>query len=493
MDKLTKIPALTLLVALSLSTIAAYYSIVGLTAIFAGAVIPVIIMGSILEVAKITTTVWLRTYWKQCGWLLKTYLVPAVIVLAFITSLGIFGFLSKAHIDQGVPSGDVAAKVALIDENIKTQRENIKANRDALSQLDAQVNNVMNKGDSEKSAVRSVQIRRQQVPERAKLQREIENYNKSIASLNQERAPIASQLRKVEAEVGPLKYIAAMIYGDNPDATILEKSVRWVIILIVLVFDPLAIALILAANQSKKWELEAQVPVIAELIFAAEKETLAEPIVITAEEPMPEFAEHEKFDFASHPYLFVKDTGFVTQTPEPQVKPEPDVLDTKTPWPTDWDAEAEPVADVITEPDAIPELITDVTTEHVTVPAEEYTELPGGYVDYRGKHMHIDVLKGMRPDLFTAKKQNTTPFGTRFPATAYTDGSVIRVDVYPHRIYRYNGAKWVAVTTDEAAGYTFGTPYIKYLVGKLDAGEYDISLVTASEKRQIEEYLTTTT
>ena len=97
---------LTLLVALALSTVAAYYSIIGLTAIFAGAVIPVIIMGSILEVGKITTTVWLRKYWKRCGWLLKLYLVPAVVALAVLTSMGIFGFLSKAHTETGLVSGD---------------------------------------------------------------------------------------------------------------------------------------------------------------------------------------------------------------------------------------------------------------------------------------------------------------------------------------------------------------------------------------------------
>ena len=103
---------ITLLVALSLSSVAAWYSIIGLTAIFAGAVIPVIIMGGILEIGKITTTVWLRKYWHRAGWLLKLYLVPAVIALALLTSMGIFGFLSKAHMDQGITSGDVQAKLS---------------------------------------------------------------------------------------------------------------------------------------------------------------------------------------------------------------------------------------------------------------------------------------------------------------------------------------------------------------------------------------------
>lgn len=243
-----------LFVALTLSTIAAWYSIIGLTAIFAGAVVPIIIMGSALELAKITTTVWLRKYWHHCGLLYKMYLVPAVVVLALLTSMGIFGFLSKAHLDQNVGSGDVQAKVSLLDEKIATQRENIKASKAALAQMDAQVNDIMTKGDSERAVERSVVIRKQQQKERANLLKDIEIANQEIQKLNEERAPIASELRKVEAEVGPIKYIAALIYGDTADHNTLEAAVRWVIILLVIVFDPLAIMLVLAANQSKDWD-----------------------------------------------------------------------------------------------------------------------------------------------------------------------------------------------------------------------------------------------
>jgi hypothetical protein len=119
--------------------------------------------------------------------------------------------------------------------------------------MDTQVNDIMSKGDSERSVERSVQIRRQQQGERAKLLKEIEQSQKVIQTLNEERAPLAAENRKIEAEVGPIKYIAALIYGDNPDANLLEKAVRWVIILIVLVFDPLALVLILAADQTFEW------------------------------------------------------------------------------------------------------------------------------------------------------------------------------------------------------------------------------------------------
>jgi hypothetical protein len=247
---------LTLLVALSLSSVAAWYSIIGLTAIFAGAVIPVIIMGGILEIGKITTTVWLRKYWHRAGWLLKLYLVPAVIALALLTSMGIFGFLSKAHMEHGISTGDSQAKLSLYDEKIKTQRDNIELARKALTQMDNQVDQRLSRGDSENSAERAVQIRRQQAGERTKLQKEIGDAQKEIAKLNEERAPIAADNRKIEAEVGPIKYIAALIYGDNADNNMLEAAVRWVIILLVIVFDPLAIALVLAANASRDWDKE---------------------------------------------------------------------------------------------------------------------------------------------------------------------------------------------------------------------------------------------
>ena len=240
----------TLLVALSLSAIAAWYSISGLTAIFAGAVIPIIIMGSILELSKIVTTVWLKLYWERVSFLLKLYLIPAVLALALMTSMGIFGFLSKAHSDQSLVSGDVAAKIAVYDEKIKTEKENIEANRKALKQMDEGVDQVLGRSTDEKGADKAVALRRSQQKERTRLQNEISQSQKSIAELNDARAPIAAEVRKVEAEVGPIKYIAAFLYGSNPDASLLEKAVTWVTILIVIVLDPMAVILLLASQYS---------------------------------------------------------------------------------------------------------------------------------------------------------------------------------------------------------------------------------------------------
>lgn len=240
---------LALISGLSISAVAVYYSVVGLTAIFAAAVVPIVVMGATLEISKLIATVWLKQNWDIAPKSIKLYLLTAIGVLMLITSMGIFGFLSKAHLDQNVPTGEISAKVAIIDEKIKTERDNIDTAKKALQQMDAQVDQMLGRTTDDRGANRAVQIRKQQAKERKSLQADIANSQKIIAKLNEERAPIASELRKVEAEVGPIKYIAAFFY-ESTDPTILEKAVTWVIITLIVVFDPLAVILLLASQIS---------------------------------------------------------------------------------------------------------------------------------------------------------------------------------------------------------------------------------------------------
>ena len=240
--------------ALALSACAAFYSIMGLVAIFAAAVIPIFIMGSLLEASKLVVASWLYRNWREVPVLLKTYFTVALIILMMLTSMGIFGYLSKAHLDQAVPTGDVAAKLALIDEKIKTEKENINASRKELSQLDAQVDQTISRTTEASGAERAIAIRRGQQKDRARILADIGAGQAKVAKLNEERAPIASEVRKVEAEVGPIKYIAALIYDQSASEEILEKAVRIVIMMIVLVFDPLAVLMLIAANWQKQQE-----------------------------------------------------------------------------------------------------------------------------------------------------------------------------------------------------------------------------------------------
>ena len=538
---------LTLLVALTLSAIAAWYSIIGLTTIFAGAVVPVIIMGSALELAKITATVWLRKYWHRAGLLLKLYLVPAVMAIALITSMGIFGFLSKAHMDQGVTSGDVQSKIAIYDEKIKTEKENIEANRKALKQMDEGVDQVLGRSTDEKGADKAVAMRKSQQKERTRLQTEILQSQKSIAELNDARAPIAAEVRKVEAEVGPIKYIAALLYGDDPDQNILERAVRWVIILLVIVFDPLALMLVLAANASKDWDNE---ETVEEKIS---EDSYKKPWPDSDYEPddgpltddqITQIKEQiaKEFDIKDHPYLFtprgshtplgVEPVGPLVYKPEPSdtalapcdkcgtplinapgIGPfcpnkecgvfdntngvEPIEIKYISPKPIFDDApnfEGIKVDGewVQTGPDfKMPKIeLPDQITAN-TIP---YQELDGGYVMFDGKHMHKDVLLGMRPDMFKLVtdlgRETKTSFGTTFPVIASKGDTFVRVDSLPNKVYKFDGTRWIVINKEQSTSYLYDQEYIKYLVQKIESGEYDIELLSESERQQIEEYLT---
>ena len=487
--KIFSFPTLTLIVALTLSAIAAWYSILGLTAIFAAAVIPIIIMGGSLEVAKVVTTVWLHRYWDRAGWVLKMYLIPAVIALAFLTSMGIFGFLSKAHSDQELVSGDVGAKVAVYDEKIKTARDNIEANRKALQQMDAQVDQLLGRTTDDVGANRAVQVRRQQRAERNRLQNEIAADQEVISKLNEEAAPVRAQIRKVEAEVGPIKYIAALIYGDQvqDDTTTLEKAVRWVIILIVFVFDPLALSLVIAAQHSYRW--------LDDDLRNRNKKDEDNPKEEEAE--VEKFLE-ENFDdiLNSTEYVEPKEAdNDVTEPIQPNTIPSDDVVREDVPeTPT---PDAAPSGDSVEqvqaressnreEPTAVTPVI--VKTEGVTLQESE-----GGYVQLDGKSISKEALKGIRPDLFLqvdTGNQSSTNFGTNFPKFSKKGDIFVRVDTLPNRVYKFSGSKWIEINKEQTDSYLHDEEYIKYLISKIDSGEYDIELLAENEKIQIEEYLT---
>jgi hypothetical protein len=340
---------LALFSGLFLSLVAEYYSILGLTSIFSAAVIPVVIMGIALGLGKISATLWLKQNWNIAPWSMRAYLFTAIMVLMIVTSMGIFGFLSKAHSDQSLVSGDVMARIAVYDEKIKTSKDNIDVNRKALKQMDEAVDQVMARSSSETGADKAVNIRRSQQKERARLQSEIQAEQKTINALSEERAPIAAEVRKVEAEVGPIKYIAAFVYGET-DQTILEKAVTWVIIILIVVFDPLAVILLLSSQISfqnfRERRQEDHPPYyVADVGEKPTAEELAEgddiveeqPTVTKSQDPHPpgwmfsdtiaRDTEKEKSILAQHPYLLEPFVSF--KDLEPMVY-KPEVASTST-------------------------------------------------------------------------------------------------------------------------------------------------------------------
>jgi predicted Holliday junction resolvase-like endonuclease len=213
---------LTLLSALLLSGIAAYYSVIGLAAIFTGAFWPIVFMGSVLEMSKLVTTSWLYRNWKTCPFLLKTYLTTAVVILMLITSMGIFGFLSKSHIDSTLDAGANSVEIKTLSQQEKIAKERL----DYL-------------------------LARAKDPSTAsnKLDKQIQETQKELKEISNKKLPLLREENKLIAEVGPIKYVGEMVYGSEDDNAI-DKAVRLVIMLIMVVFDPLAVLLLIAANMS---------------------------------------------------------------------------------------------------------------------------------------------------------------------------------------------------------------------------------------------------
>ena len=236
-----------LLTALGISAVAGYFSIIGLTLIFSAAFWPIVTMGAVLELGKLVTASFIYRMWDKVNWLLRTYFVLSVIILSAITSLGIFGYLSKAHIENSAKLSPLVEKEMIYDEKIKTLKETIETNRKSLLQLDAAVDQVMARSADERGAERSNQIRKAQQKERTRASDEIIRSQKEIQSLTEEKSPISLEIKKAASELGPIKYVAELFYGQNDTETI-DKAVRMVIVILVFVFDPLAILLVVAAN-----------------------------------------------------------------------------------------------------------------------------------------------------------------------------------------------------------------------------------------------------
>lgn len=238
---------MALIMGLVLSAVAGYFSVVGIATIFAGAFWSVIIMAGSLEVSKIVAASWIYRNWSIAPWLMRIYMTIAVVVLVFITSMGIFGYLSKAHVDQVIlQGGNNGIRIETIESQIKRQEDTINDGKLVLSQLDDAVS-ILQQYDRIRGPEGAIAVRGSQQEERQSINKKIDAAYDEIQILQAELLPLRKQAIELEAEIGPLKYIAELIYGD--DATdYFDTAVRWIIILLVVVFDPLAICLLLAGN-----------------------------------------------------------------------------------------------------------------------------------------------------------------------------------------------------------------------------------------------------
>ena len=624
---------LTLITALTISGVAIFYSVSGLAAIFSAAVIPIIIMGGVLEVSKLVTAVWLHRYWGIATWWLKTYLSIAVLVLMLITSIGIFGFLSKAHDTASGNATEAIATVTRIDGQIAreenrieilenritgtssgtgfdvtssiTQQETIRDGswdrvqddidyaqgqidrlRDQLAVLDRAVNDLRNRGvevietdaggtfrraetetidyvaqadtlyeqqkeqrdsidediDDQQSNIDSYRLQAQNTinSANAEINRlrqqstssqdddldQIDEWNlqidgiyNTIDGLKDEKFESEQAVRLVESEVGPIRYIAEFFTGtEDADANLLESAVSWLIMVIIFVFDPLAVLLLIASQytfeQRKKENpslekpeppedpdpqplggfegfdtvpfgmddnIEKDYELMKEDIDSTELEsgfdfTKIQPSIDEVRNAFNEWEESQKLlDAAS-----VEKNQVVEPVPEP-ISKDPTFLrqieETKQ-------AFKEYYGD---NPQDTPDENLSQGVTYQKVEDSEYLVGPDGSI-------HQNALKMAHPELFLAKdsegRQASTNFGTIFPSIAMKGDIFVRVDQMPNRVYKFEGKSWIEIDKATTDSYTFDEEYIEYIISQIKSGEYDIDLLSDSERIQVETYLT---
>ena len=341
---------ITLLSGLSISAVAVYYSVVGLTAIFAAAVIPIVIMGVTLEISKLVATVWLKQNWKTSPLSLKLYLIPAILVLMFITSMGIFGFLSKAHLEQTTPTSNNIAKIERIDLQINREQRQIKDAEKVIAQLDETVQVLMD-NDRIRGPDGAVAVRRSQQEERTVLNQTIDEHQKNIDSLEDQKFELNSAVRDLKLEVGPIRYIAEFFYGTSDEA-ILEKAVVWVIIVLISVFDPLAVILLLASQHS----FQQMKPVVKEVETPLEMPLVSEDVpVATASPNIIDLSTIDPVDFWNK--MIKAAEGKVTEHGGIQMPPQPyiwkNTMYPPKPDETETSSQSDPITDLTTSTDYV--------------------------------------------------------------------------------------------------------------------------------------------
>jgi hypothetical protein len=382
----------------------------------------------------------------------------------------------------------------------------------------------LGRSTSETGADKAVAIRRGQQKERTRIAQDIEAEQKKVNQLMENRAPIAAEVRKVEAEVGPIKYIAAFLYGENPDANILEKAVTWVIILIVVVFDPLAVVMLLAAQMTFAWIREErelknlpqyeqddgplsqdQIDQLKEIAQVPE-EPVEEPVEETIDPILCYKCGTELLNAAGiGPFCPNRDCDVADSTSGNTVTfteaieiVEPTLYEKypylNKPWvsfagqpPMVYTSESDTIPtvgstersnDYVTEPDTVP--VTENPTPRLSEAA------PGRNRGIMHSHEVAALPADNAVNLGTA---SSTDFGTEFPANPVKGDIYLRVDYLPNRLFKFNGDKWIEVDREQKDLYAYNEMYIKYLIDQIAAGKYDTDSLNELEREQIAEYL----
>jgi len=572
---------MTLLSATLLAGSAIFYSVTGLMAIFAASPLSIAIIGTILELSKFATILWLHHFWDIATWWLKTYLIIAVLILMALTSVGIFGGLSKSHIQQFADSQDQSARISAIDEHIKLSagkmnrwrteltglingdnirvdtvlsreqddlktllqrldKEKAGVNKSANGYITLQTNRIeqaQSRKDSaisalgskpNRSAVSRLQSQELSVASRAqkeilKIQKETtillqgveSKYTDQINSLririsklkdnsanntgdvevkivaledklvkeqyvldnlSADKAELNNLSRKLEAEIGPIRYIAAFVYGPETSQTILEDAVRWVIVLIIIVFDPLAVLLLIATQYS----------------FSVRKKELALKKLV--HEEVVEEVDHVMHEVDILPNVREQDIPVMPEVTKPEPKPEPEVTFSETP--ELMEIEQPSVLDEIKANmdggwQGSDEIEEDLPQNDSKIKHIELTKISNEYTALNGKLYKNTALHSLYPELNLNFKEEVK-FGPGFPGIVSSGELFIRTDKQPTALYRFNGNTWDVTDKNLLELTAYSKEYIALLVSKIASNEYNPELLNIAEKNHIEGSLANT-
>ena len=597
---------LSLITSLVISAVAIFYSVTGLATIFAASVIPIVIMGSVLEVGKLITAVWLHRNWQKAVWWLKTYLTVAVIILMFITSMGIFGYLSKSHIEQATASDDQIAKIQILDENIvrldtkinrwddeitrlssadigNTRVDNlIKREEDALNKLlntidkeksqyrtqatsdinainnkltqyrvatdneitsineqlktcfscsdekqaliDAKTNlsakedkadnsitvikqklnndliNVVNGYSSQLNPINArinelktqSSSKTQDIDERVlTLETSISTAQLTLSTYREDKSVIESQFRKLEAEVGPVKYIAEFIYDKQADRGMLEEAVRWVIVTIIFVFDPLAVLLLIASQYSfaEHKHNKPKPPTIPPTNPPKRRDSYKDMVGKTFkgkynEADAPNCNDNKELEKAVQEKLaLIKDIFKGAQHEE-------DVADTKIPVKPKAVKKKKKVTTsnkIVTKtpskvkrgimnPTSTKYKVSDKDVDVITDMIEKVSD--DSYISYENKMHRKQAFAIMHPEFIT-DVNTTVDFGVNFPENIPNATLFLRTDFLPVKLFRFNGESWVELHKRLLKESAYSRKYIKHLIEKINEHDYDKVLLDA--------------
>lgn len=495
---------LALLSAVSISGVAAYYSIAGLTAIFSGAVIPIIIMGGVLEFGKIITTVWLHQNWNRVNFIVKWYLSLAVLVLMFVTSMGIFGFLSRAHIETTSSVGDNTLLIEQIDQNLGVEQQRIKDNQALIKQMDDAVNGLLNSSasnatkDNNRTATLTAQatkLRDSQKKERLAANQTIDETNKRIADLNSQKLKLNQAQLKVEAEVGPIKYIAQLIYGDNVDKSLLERAVRWVIIFIVAVFDPLAVSLVLGATMgisSRRKERDTQTEEIVKEVIV---EKPVEKIVTVYNNDAIQRAEalQEELEELRNREPEIIERVITQAVPIYEERIIEKIVEVPTETIVEKIVEVEVPVETIVEKIVEVEKIVDNTDNKTLIDLTVALDQLLKEVDSKNREIH--QLKAER-ELYREESAgidaraylldvDTDMIGPSFPSNPY-NGQLFILVSQPNNLYKWNGTEWISVDKQQNSSYTDNINWKHWQLGRMQRKEVEYEDMTPAEQSAID-------